>query len=74
MPVFDYIKNHKMHPLLLIYMTDGYLSTDDTEPPPKCAPPYPVLWILTPNGSKPVTWGRSIKLKPNMENDNGNHY
>ena len=63
MPVFNYIKKQKLNPMLLIYMTDGYLSTDDTDPPPKRRPPYPVLWVLTHNGQKPVTWGRCIKLK-----------
>ncbi|MBR4611805.1 MAG: hypothetical protein IKO40_03725, partial [Kiritimatiellae bacterium] len=68
MPVFNYIKKQKLNPMLLIYMTDGYLSTDDTAPPPKRRPPYPVLWVLTHNGQKPVTWGRCIKLKHSREN------
>lgn len=67
MPVFNYIKKQKLNPMLLIYMTDGYLSTDDTAPPPKRRPPYPVLWVLTHNGQKPVTWGRCIKLKHSRE-------
>ena len=63
MPVFDHIKKQRMHPALLIYLTDGYLSTDDYGPPPAQGPSYPVLWILTPNGQAPVPWGKTIKLK-----------
>ena len=63
MPVFDYIRTKKMHPALLIYLTDGYLSTDDAAPPPQNGPPYPVLWVLTKDGQPPTEWGRRIYLK-----------
>ena len=63
MPVFDYIRTQKMHPALLIYLTDGYLSTDDANPPPQYGPPYPVLWVLTKDGKRPVKWGKCIRLK-----------
>ncbi|MBR4662773.1 MAG: hypothetical protein IKO93_02765, partial [Lentisphaeria bacterium] len=63
MPVFDFIRQEKMRPALLIYLTDGYLSTDDKEAPPQQGPSYPVLWILTKNGAPPVRWGRVLRLK-----------
>ena len=62
-PVFDFIEKEKIRPALLIYLTDGYLCTDDVKPPPQCGPAYPVLWVLTKNGEAPVPWGRRIYLK-----------
>ena len=61
MPVFDHIREHRMRPMILIYLTDGYLSTDDPAPPPRQAPPYPVLWMLVEGGNADVApWGRKI--------------
>ena len=61
MPVFDYIREHRMRPMILIYLTDGYLCTDDQDPPPRQAPPYPVLWMLVEGGNADVApWGRKI--------------
>jgi len=51
-PVFKYIDEHPERlPNLLIYLTDGFGNY------PKHAPEYPVLWMLTPDGSIDVNWG-----------------
>ena len=54
-PVFDYAK--KVHPLpaAIIYLTDGY------GPAPE-AMEFPTLWVLTPDGEKPVKWGVELRL------------
>jgi len=54
-PVFDYAK--QMHPLpaAIVYLTDGYgPAPDEME--------FPTLWVLTPDGQKPVEWGVELKL------------
>mgnify|MGYP001816194846 FL=1 len=54
-PVFDYAR--QMHPLpaAIIYLTDGYgPSPDEME--------YPTLWVLTPDGQKPVEGGVELRL------------
>lgn len=56
-PVFDYVKAHGMHPDVLVYVTDGYGDA------PKKAPPYPVLWVLTGDGTEDFApWGQKIHL------------
>jgi predicted metal-dependent peptidase len=54
-PVFDYAK--QMHPLpaAIIYLTDGY------GPAPQ-EMEFPTLWVLTPDGQKPVEWGVELRL------------
>lgn len=54
-PVFEYAR--EMHPLpaAVIYMTDGYGPT-----PLEMA--FPTLWVLTPEGQKPVEWGVELRL------------
>ena len=54
-PVFDYAK--QMHPLpaAIIYLTDGY------GPAPEVME-LPTLWVLTPDGQKPVDWGVELRL------------
>lgn len=54
-PVFDYAK--EMHPLpaAVIYLTDGY------GPAPQ-EMEFPTLWVLTPDGQKPVEWGVELRL------------
>ena len=50
-PVFDYVETHpELDPALLIYITDGYGTF------PQSAPPYPVMWLVTPGGAD-VPWG-----------------
>ena len=44
-PAFDYIKGRRMHPDVFVYVTDGY---GDAPPKP---PPFPVLWVLTPDST-----------------------
>lgn len=54
-PVFDYAR--QMHPLpaAIIYLTDGYgPAPDEME--------FPTLWVLTPDGQKPVDWGAELRL------------
>ncbi|MDG5467950.1 VWA-like domain-containing protein [Deltaproteobacteria bacterium IMCC39524] len=54
-PVFDYAK--EMHPLpaAVIYLTDGYgPAPEEME--------FPTLWVLTPDGQKPVSWGVELRL------------
>jgi predicted metal-dependent peptidase len=51
-PVFQYVEDHpELEPTLLVFFTDG----DGTAPAK--APPYPVLWVLTSNGTPPAPWG-----------------
>ena len=56
-PVFEYIKNKRLTPNVLVFFTDGEGSC------PRMPPGYPVLWLLTDNGKPPVPWGVPIKLK-----------
>ena len=58
-PVFDYLKAHGMRPDVLVYVTDGYGDA------PQKAPPYPVLWVLTSDGTEDfAAWGQKIHLNP----------
>lgn len=54
-PVFAYAKT--MHPLpaAVIYLTDGY-------GPAPAEMELPTLWVLTPDGRKPVDWGAELRL------------
>ena len=54
-PVFAYAK--QMHPLpaAVIYLTDGY-------GPAPAVMEFPTLWVLTPDGQKPVEWGVELRL------------
>jgi len=63
-PAFDWVKEEKSNDIRgMVYMTDGYLFTDDPNPLSKNPPPYPVLWALTENGCKPVNWGDHLTLE-----------
>lgn len=57
-PAFDYLNDplNLLSPDAVIYLTDGY----GDNPPPfrKC----PVLWVVSPDGRKPVTWGHTLFL------------
>ena len=55
-PVFDYVDKNLMDVQILIYFTDGY--GDD----PK-KPPYPVMWVITPNGENRIPWGYEVKME-----------
>ena len=54
-PVFEYMKNQPSEAQILIYFTDGYGDCPEK-------PPYPVMWVITPDGHKSVPWGYEIKL------------
>jgi predicted metal-dependent peptidase len=54
-PVFEHAR--QMHPLpaAIIYLTDGYgPAPEEME--------FPTLWVLTPDGQKPVEWGIELRL------------
>ncbi len=46
----------KIRPDVVIYFTDG------DGPAPDRPPSMPVVWCLTPLGSRPVAWGREIQM------------
>ena len=56
-PPFDYMKAHRLHPDVFVYVTDGY---GDAPPKP---PPFPVLWVLTPDSTdRFAPWGQKIRM------------
>ncbi len=59
-PVFDWIKTKARQELFafdtLVYLTDGFGSF------PAQPPPYPVLWIMTPNCRKDIPFGEVIRM------------
>jgi predicted metal-dependent peptidase len=54
-PVFDYAREMHPQPAAIIYLTDGH------GPAPEQME-LPTLWVLTPEGRKPVEWGVELKL------------
>jgi len=54
-PVFDKVKELKIQPELLVYLTDSYGSFPDKHPN------YPVLWCLTDENGH-VPWGQSVYI------------
>jgi len=57
-PVFEYVAEHpELEPSVLIYITDGYGNVSVEQPP------YPVMWLLTPDGVKPAVWGVEARLE-----------
>lgn len=57
-PVFKFVEKEGIHADCLIYLTDGYGDVQNT------APLYPVLWLLTKDGSADFcNWGRKIRFK-----------
>lgn len=56
-PPFDYVRKNKLHPQIMIYLTDG------DGPAPEKAAAFSVLWVLTHDGQVPAAWGRIIRLK-----------
>ena len=55
-PVFEYIKEKKINPRVLLYYTDGAGRF------PEKAPAYPVIWALSDNVKVP--WGKKILISP----------
>ncbi len=58
-PVFDYIRDNRLRPRVMLYFTDGFGDA------PEKAPDYPVIWVLTPDGQKPCGWGEVVQLDGN---------
>lgn len=54
-PVFAYARRMQPRPAALIYLTDGF------GPAPE-ASDIPTLWVLSPDGRKPVDWGCELRL------------
>ena len=59
-PVFDYARKMQPRPAAIIYLTDGYGPAPDTSD-------IPTLWVLSPDGKKPVEWGLALHLDDLME-------
>lgn len=56
-PVFDHIREKKLQPDVLCYLTDLYGSFPDTKPL------YPVVWVRTPESSiENVPFGQIVKI------------
>jgi predicted metal-dependent peptidase len=57
-PVFRYIDEHsELDASLLIFFTDGYGTY------PERPPAYPVMWLLTHDGTCGVEWGLQVRFK-----------
>lgn len=57
-PVFEYFqKEMREQPDLLLFFTDGCGTA------PEQRPAYPVMWVLTSDGSQPADWGRVMRFK-----------
>jgi predicted metal-dependent peptidase len=54
-PPFRYLEDKP--PACLIYLTDGYGQA------PKKPPVFPVLWVVTKDGTAPADWGQLVYLK-----------
>jgi predicted metal-dependent peptidase len=54
-PVFDHARNMQPRPAAIIYLTDGF------GPAPESSD-IPTLWVLSPDGRKPVEWGLELRL------------
>lgn len=55
-PVWDWLEENDASPEAVICLTDGYTYHGE-------APPFPVLWVITPNGHADVPFGRAIQLQ-----------
>ncbi len=54
-PVFDYARKMQPRPAAVIYLTDGYGPAPDKSD-------IPTLWVLSPDGRRPVDWGLELRL------------
>ncbi len=54
-PVFNYASQLQPRPAAIIYLTDGYGPAPDYSD-------IPTLWVLSPDGRKPVDWGLELRL------------
>lgn len=55
-PVFRYLLEQSPDFSCLIYLTDG-IGIAPCDPPP-----FPVLWVVSKEGTPPASWGESIKI------------
>lgn len=55
-PVFEYARKMQPRPAAIIYLTDGY------GPAPEHSD-IPTLWVISPEGKKPTTWGLELRLE-----------
>ena len=56
--MFEYIqKEMREQPDLLLFFTDGCGTA------PEQRPAYPVMWVLTSDGSQPADWGCVMRFK-----------
>ncbi len=56
-PPFEYAKQNDLNPDVFIYFTDGYGD------PPEQPPRYPVMWVLSSDGTdEHLPWGAKIRL------------
>ena len=58
-PVFEYIKEKRYNPDVLVYLTDGFGDF------PEQKPRYGVIWAITPDGVEQaqIPFGRYVKIK-----------
>ena len=49
-------KNEPCRPDLIVYVTDGYGDS----PAPRSA--YGVIWLVTPHGQRPASWGEVVRV------------
>jgi predicted metal-dependent peptidase len=54
-PAFAFARTLQPRPAAIIYLTDGYGPAPD-------ASAIPTLWVLPPEGKKPVDWGLELRL------------
>lgn len=54
-PVFEKVEELGIHPVLLVYFTDGHGSF------PSEPPPYPVIWVMTTDETPP--FGEAVKVE-----------
>ena len=46
----------RFRPNVVVYFTDGY------GPAPSEAPAVPVIWCITPDGKRPASWGKEVRM------------
>lgn len=59
-PVFEHARQMQPRPAAIIYLTDGY------GPAPEKSD-IPTLWVLSPDGQKPVPWGLELRVDTSKE-------
>lgn len=59
-PVFEHASRMQPRPAAIIYLTDGFGPAPDQSD-------IPTLWVLSPDGKKPVDWGLELRLEQSKE-------